>query len=182
VKIFIRNFACWSDWVMAFDRLADIQANLTNLYEQLAGKENAFILAEEAEKTRIQQQIRKTWQDIHRFEHEYALTLSQQIKRQALPEPLAETVTAELVDEIEILAPLESRDEIKELLRQILQELQKPGTPASAKLKVAIPLIPTVVSYELEGDTESILRRLFPTFVKVSEGLRSLRSSEQPKK
>ncbi len=50
-------------------------------------------------------------------------------------------------------------------------ELRKPDSPASAKLKVAIPIIPNVVSYELEGDTESVVRRLFPTFVKVYEAL-----------
>lgn len=167
---------------MALDRLADVQANLTMLYEQLAGKEQALLLAEEAEKTRIQQQIRVTWKRIHDYEREYAITLSQQIRRQALPEPIAETVTAELVDELEILTPLERRDDIQALLRQILAELQKPDAPASAKLRVAIPLIPNVVSYELEGDTESVVRQLFPTFVKAYEGLRSLSPSQPPKK
>ncbi|MBD2055313.1 hypothetical protein H6F88_04615 [Oculatella sp. FACHB-28] len=167
---------------MAFDRLADVQANLTTLYKQLAGEERAFLLAEEAEKVRIQQKIDLTWQRIREFEREYAITLSQQIKRHELPEPVAETVTAELVDELEILTPLQRQDDIKALLQQILEELQKPDTPASAKLKVAIPLIPNVVSYELEGDTESVVRRLFPTFVKAYEGLRSLASPEEQKK
>ncbi|NET32059.1 MAG: hypothetical protein F6K19_08655 [Cyanothece sp. SIO1E1] len=167
---------------MAFERLADIQANLKTLYAQLAGKEQAFLLAEEAEKTRIQQQIDLTWQRIQNYEGEYAITLSQQIKRQGLPEPIAQTIAAELVDELEILTPLEQRHDIKELLQEILAELRKPDTPASAKLKVAIPLIPNVVSYELEGDTESVVRRLFPTFVKAYEGLRSLTSSNESKK
>jgi hypothetical protein len=168
---------------MAFDRCADIQAALTDLYEQLAGEEKAWRLAEEAEKTRLQQKIRLTWQRIREFDREYVLTLSQQVKRQDLPEPIAEIVTAELVDELEILEPLEQRDEIKQLLLQVLAELQKPGTPASAKLKVAIPIIPNVVSYELEGDTESVVRRLFPTFVKVYKELRSISPSvSAPKK
>lgn len=167
---------------MAFDRLADIQANLTTFYEQLAGEERAFALAEEAQKTRIQQQIRLTWQRIRACEREYAITLSQQIKRQALPEPIATEITTDLVEELEIWAPQEQRDQIQELLQQILAELRKPDTPASAKLKVAIPLIPNLVSYELEGDTESVVRRLFPTFVKAYEGLRSLASSAGPKK
>ena len=164
------------------DRLADVQNNLNMLYEQLSGKEKALLLAEESEKTRIEQQIRLTWERIHHYEHEYTRTLSQQVKRQALPETVAETVTAELVDEIEVLTPLQQGDNVKTLLQQILQELQKPDSPASAKLKVAIPLIPNVVSYELEGDTESVVRRLFPTFVKMYEGLRSLPSSDEGKK
>ncbi len=166
----------------AYDRLADIQTNLTTLYEQLAGKEQAFLLAEEAEKTRIQHQIRLAWKRIREYEREYTVRLSQQIKRQVLPEAIAEAVAADLVDELEISASLERRDQIKELLLQILEEVRRPDTPASAKLKVAIPLIPNVVSYELEGDAESVVRRLFPTFVKAYEGLSSIALSSERKK
>ena len=60
---------------------------------------------------------------------------------------------------------------MKTLLDEILVELRKEDTPASAKLKIAIPLIPNIVTYELEGDTETVIRRLFPTFVKVYEAL-----------
>lgn len=167
---------------MTINRLTDVQANLKILYEQLAGKEQALLLAEEAEKTRIEQQIRVTWQRIKKYEQEYAVRLSQQVKRQGLPEPVAEVVTAELVDELEIMAPLERSDEVKQLLQQILAELQKSDTLASAKLKIAIPLIPNVVSYEIEGDTEGVLRRLFPTLVKAYEGLKSLPLSNNLRK
>ncbi|NEP19780.1 MAG: hypothetical protein F6J97_23325, partial [Leptolyngbya sp. SIO4C1] len=124
------------------------------------------------EKARIQLKIRDTWDDIRRYEQEYAQRLSQQVRRQNLPEPDAQIVTAELIDEIEILAPLEKRDKVQTLLQQILAELQKPDTPASAKLKVALPIIPSIVSIELEGDTESVVRHLFPTFLKAYEALR----------
>jgi hypothetical protein len=153
------------------DRLSTIQDLLANLYEQLAGQEEAKILAEDAEKSRIQQKIRKTWKEIRGYEKEYALTLSQKVKQQDnLPEPIAEIVTGEILDAVEILAPLAKRDEVKTLLDEILVELRK-DVPASAKLKIAIPIIPNVVTYELEGDTETVVRRLFPTFVKVYEAL-----------
>ncbi|WP_346293424.1 hypothetical protein [Sphaerothrix gracilis] len=166
---------------MTLDRLATVQDGLDRLYEQLAGEERALDLAEEAEKTRIQQKVRLTRQRIHEREQEYTIALSQQVRRQAMPEAVAETVTAELVDELEVLTLQERRDEVKDLLQQILAELQKPELPASAKLKVAIPLIPNVVSYELEGDTEGVIKRLFPTFLKAYEGLRSL-APGNPKK
>ena len=140
----------------------------------MAGEEEAFLLEEEANKTRIQQKIRKTWKRIRVFEQEYAQRLSQQIKRENLPESIAEEITADLVEEIEILEPLEKQNEVRLLLQQILIELRKPEIPASAKLKVALPIIPNVMSYELEGDTESVLRRLFPTFVKAYSGLKSI--------
>jgi len=153
------------------DRLSDIQSILADLYEQLAGQEKAKVRAEDAQKVRIQQQIRDRWTEIRSYESEYVLTLSQQVQRQDLSEPIAEVVHGEILDAVEILAPLEKRDEVKTLLHKILAELRKPDVPASAKLKIAIPIIPNVVTYELEGDTETVVRRLFPTFVKVYEAL-----------
>ena len=60
------------------------------------------------------------------------------------------------------------------MLQEILTELRKPGTPAAAKLKVAIPLVPGFVEIEFEGDTESVVRRLFPTFVKAYKGMKTI--------
>jgi HEAT repeat protein len=163
---------------MNFDDPADLEENLRNLYEQLAGQREAKILAEDAEKTRIEQKIRKKKEEIGQCEQEYVQALAQQLRRQDLPESIAETVVGELVDEIENL-PQVQNDELKALLQQILVELKKPETPAAAKLKVAIPIVPGVVTYELEGDTKGVLQRLFPTLVKASQWLRG---GQQPKK
>lgn len=156
---------------MAFERLFDVEVALRDLYEQLAGQEQGWRVAEEAEKVRIKQKIRLTWNEIRKYEQEYATRLSQQVKRQDVPETTAEIVVAELVDEVELLQLKVQREEERALLQQILAALQKPSSLASAKLKVAIPLIPSLVTYELEGDTESVVRRLFPTFVKVYEAI-----------
>jgi hypothetical protein len=156
---------------MTFDRLFAVEAALRDLYEQLAGQEQGWRLAEEAEKVRIKQKIRLTWNEIRKSEQEYATCLSQQVKRQDVLEATAEIIVAELVDEVELLQTTVQQGEVKTLLGQILAELQKPSSPASAKLKVTIPLIPNLVTYELEGDTESVVRRLFPTFVKVYEAI-----------
>jgi len=43
---------------MTTERSADIQKNLDLLYEQLAGKEKALVLAPQEERVRIKQQIR----------------------------------------------------------------------------------------------------------------------------
>ncbi|MGD2181138.1 GUN4 domain-containing protein [Lusitaniella coriacea] len=166
---------------MSNNRLSSLQFNLNNLYEQLAGEEKALILEEEANKIRIQQKIRKTKERIQNFEQEYILLLSKQVEKDGLSEPIAEEVTADLIDEFDVIYTLEKRQEIKSLLVQILAELQKPDKPASAKLRVALPIIPSIVSYNLEGDTGSIVRRLFPTFVKAYKGLKSLASLHQSK-
>jgi hypothetical protein len=168
--------------IMNIDRLAALETNLTMLYEQLGGQEKAKITAEEAEKVRIEQKIRETKKELRQYEQEYVQVLAQQVKRQDLPESVAELVVDELVvdelvDEIEIFQPQAQNDEIKALVQQVLTELRKPEIPAAAKLKVAI--VPGIVTYELEGDTRGVVQRLFPTLVKVYQGLRG---AQTPKK
>jgi hypothetical protein len=160
---------------MSIDRISDLQERLDRLYKLLKGQELAKDEAETAEKARIQLKIDGQWKEIRTVEQQYAIALSQQIKRsEDLPETIAETVVGELVDELEMMKPIAKTDEMRSMLQQILAELQKPGVPAAAKLKVAIPLVPGFVAIELEGDAESVVRRLFPTFVKAYEGVKAI--------
>ena len=155
------------------DRISDLQERLDRQYKLLKGQELAKDEAETAEKARIQLKIDGQWKEIRTVEREYAIALSQQIKRSDdLPEPIALTIVGELVDELELIQP--KTDEMRSMLQEILVELRKPGVPAAAKLKVAIPLVPGFVAIELEGDTESVVRRLFPTFVRVYEGVKAI--------
>jgi hypothetical protein len=52
-------------------------------------------------------------------------------------------------------------DEFIQLLREIRDRLNEQELPAAAKLKAALPLVPGILSYEVELDTESSLRRAF---------------------
>lgn len=58
------------------------------------------------------------------------------------------------------------------VLQEIKAELSKPGIPAAGKLKAAIPLLPGLISYEMELDTEGLLRRVFPTFCNFAEKIK----------
>jgi hypothetical protein len=139
----------------------------------LGGGVGAIALDTEAQVTKgeVRLLIKKLKQEIVEVEREYAQRLAQQIKRSDdLPEPIALTIVGELVDELELIQP--KTDEMRSMLQEILVELQKPGVPAAAKLKVAIPLVPGFVAIELEGDAESVIRRLFPRFVKAYENLK----------
>ena len=98
------------------------------------------------------------------------IAVSQQVKRQDLPEPIAIEIVGELVYELVLIQP--KTDEMQSMLQQILAELQKPGIPAAAKLKVAIPLVPGFVAIELEGDMESVVRRLFSPLVRTYKNLK----------
>jgi hypothetical protein len=87
----------------------------------------------------------------------------------------ADIVTAEIMQEVEILAyqpTVQNNAELVKLLTEIKSELTKPKIPGSGKLKAAIPLLPGFLSYEMELDTEGLLRRIFPTFSKLAEKLK----------
>ena len=158
---------------MSIDRIFDLQERLDRQYSLLKQKEFALDTEAQVTKGEVRLLIKQLKQEIVEVEKEYAQRLAQQIKRSGdLPEPIAETVVGELVDELEMMQP--KTDEMRSMLQEILTELRKPGTPAAAKLKVAIPIIPNILTYEIEGDTESVVRRLFPTFVKVYEGVRAI--------
>jgi hypothetical protein len=161
---------------MTIDRLSHLQALIEDYYEQLAGKEVALKDIEPAEKVRIEQQIRKVKQDIAKIQGEYWLLLKSQMAQLDITDADADIVTAEIIQEVEILQyqpTVQSNAELVKLLTEIKAELTKPGIPGSGKLKATIPLLP-FLSYELELDTEGLFRRLFPTFSKLAGKLKKI--------
>ncbi|PSB42754.1 hypothetical protein [Chamaesiphon polymorphus] len=160
---------------MTIDRLSHLQTEIEGYYEQLAGKESALRTIEEAEKVRIEQQIRKVKQDIAKIQGEYWVLLKSQTARLEITDADAEIVIAEIMPQVEILQyqpTVQNNAELVKLLNEIKAELTKPETPGSGKLKAAIPLLPGFLSYELELDTEGLLQRLFPTFSKLAGKLK----------
>lgn len=92
-----------------------------------------------------------------------------------MPEVDAEALATGMLQEVEILEiepQVQGNAELMQVLHEIKAALSKPGTPAAGKLKAAIPLLPGVISYEMELDTEGLLRRVFPTFCKVADKLK----------
>ena len=154
------------------DRTSQLQTQLKMLYEQLDGIEMARVACRDEDKVMLQQRIDLKWKEIREKDGDYVRSLAQQVKRSELPEAKAQAIVGELVDELEQIQP--KTDEMRSMLQKILAELRKDGVPAAAKLKAAIPLVPGFVAIELEGDAESVVRRLFPTFVKVYEGVKAI--------
>ncbi len=58
---------------MTTDRLSQLQTEIEDYYEQLAGKESALRTIEDSEKVRIDRQIRKVKQDLAKIQGEYWL-------------------------------------------------------------------------------------------------------------
>jgi hypothetical protein len=159
---------------MSSDRLRQLEENLQLLREQQGGKEKAKILASFDDQVRIDQQIREIRKQIRPYEQEYWQILAEQSGTEAIAEPEAEVIVAEIVEQTEKLQTSQQYpNEVLDYLEKIYAEVSKPGTPAAAKLKGAVSLLPPFVSvsYEAEVDTENFLRTHFPTFSKWAKAL-----------
>ncbi|NJR25071.1 MAG: hypothetical protein HC786_24390 [Richelia sp. CSU_2_1] len=160
---------------MISDRLSHLQSEVQLYYKQLAGKEKAKRMAEQAEKERIQQGVDELKRELGSVEREYWLRWRMEINGLTIPEADAEELATGMLQEVEILEfepQVQSNAELMKVLHEIKAELSKPGIPAAGKLKAAIPLLPGVISYEMELDTEGLLRRTFPTFCKLADKLK----------
>ncbi|HEY9603485.1 MAG TPA: hypothetical protein V6C85_17855 [Allocoleopsis sp.] len=157
---------------MSSDRLRQVERNLTRYREQLAGKEDALTTIAPEERVRIKQQIADLKSEMQPFEKEYWQILADESAITAISEPAPEVVVAEIVEQTgQLQASQQYPDEVLEWLQKIYAEVSEPGTPAAAKLKGVLSLLPPFVnlSYEAELDTENFLRRHFPTFTKWSK-------------
>ena len=160
---------------MISDRLSHLQSEVKDYYDQLACQETARRLAEDAQKVRIQQGIDKLKKDLGSVERDYWLRWRAEIAGLTIPEADAERVASQLVGEVESLEiepAVQSNAELMKVLQEIKAKLTKPGIPAAGKLKAAIPLLPGLISYEMELDTEGLLRRVFPTFCNFADKLK----------
>ena len=154
---------------MPINRLPDIEENLELLQEQLVGRQKALNFAPQEEKIRIKQQIRELRKEIREQEEEYWLVIARQTKTVEIPEPEAEIIVAEIVEEVgQIEVQRQYPDEVVQILQEIRDKLNQPGPTAAAKLKGVISSIPPFVgiSYEAELDTENFFQQHLPTFRK----------------
>lgn len=141
-------------------RLADLKELLDLLYEQLGEFQrelifNAHIPAKFELKQRIKREILPS---IRQYEAEYwdiypkeAIVISDE-------EATTQLVHLEqAVESIERVSSSEYPSQLIPLLQDIRTKLNDLDKTASAKLKVTLPLIPAIASYELEMDTEGLM-------------------------
>lgn len=154
---------------MTKERLIQLERSINRLWEQIANKENTLVTIAPEEKIRIKQQIEDLRSELRPFEQEFWLLLSNDSTSLDFSEKDAENAVSEAivqVEQIQAFQPNAYSREIFESLSEIREKLNSPGVPASAKLKGVISSIPPFIgiSYEAELDTETFLRRNFPTF------------------
>ena len=158
---------------MPNDRLPQVEKTLKRLRDQLHGKEDTLTTIAPEERVRIKQQIEDLKAEIKPFETEYWQILAEQSTAIAIPEPEAEVIVAELVEQVAHLQVQQYPPEMLALLQQIYEQVNKPETAAAAKLKGTLSLLPPFVgvTYEAELDTEKFLQNNFPTFTKWAKAL-----------
>ena len=160
-------------------RLAALEDIIGRLYDRLEfwEKDLAIIPPGSDKKFEIQQRIkRELLPEISGYEKEYWELYP--MEEVVIPEDEAASQLVQVeqaVTSLEQGSFAEYPPEMFALLQEIRARLDGLERSASAKLKVAIPLIPAIASYELEMDTEGVMyktwkplrgliRRLHPTF------------------
>jgi hypothetical protein len=143
------------------------------------GKELALTTARPEDEDLIKIQIADKKKQMRPFEEEYWQLLVNESASIPVSDPVSEIVVAEIVETVEKLQTSQQYPvEVMEWLQKIYAEVSKPGSPAEAKLKGTLSLMPPFVnvSYEAELDTEKFLRTNFPTFSKWAKALAAKKS------
>ena len=151
-------------------RLQDLEKNLQILYEKLGDFEQELIITAHAPtKFELRQRIkREISPSIRRYEAEYWELYPQEAILISEEEAATQLVRVEqAVEAIERIPQTEYPDKLMELLEDIRTKLDEGDKAASAKLKVALPLIPLIASYELEMDTEAMMYKTWKSLKKI---------------
>ncbi len=146
-------------------RLTSLEDILEILYEKLGEFQKELVVtASTPAKTELKMRIkREILPDIRKYELEYGELLYQESNTYLISDVQAENALMRVTEAVERLEIQRSTNnypsEMLRLLTEIRTKLDEPGKTASAKLKVALPIIPAIASYELEMDTEAVMVR-----------------------
>ena len=146
-------------------RLADLKNLLALLYEKLGEFEQELIIGDSPlAKFELKQNIkREILPNIRRYEAEYWELYP--IETIIISNEEAETQLAKVQQAVESMERTKTEYplELIPLLQDIRSKLDEGDKAASAKLKVTLPLIPLLASYELEMDTEGVMYKTWET-------------------
>jgi hypothetical protein len=147
-------------------RLVEAEKVLDLRYEALSQAQKRLAMTDEIfAKTAIQQRIKEeVLPELRQCEAEYWELLAQESRSCTVAEDDAGNAIVEVVREVQVIesnSNADYPDEVIRLLEDIRNKLNDPGNPAAAKAKLALSLIPGILAYEVELDTETALRKAF---------------------
>ena len=144
-------------------RLNVLEDILEIQYEKLGEFQRELpINASTNQKFELKQRIkREILPDIRKYEVEYGQILAAGIQEAFVVSDVdAEKAIVKVEQAVEHIENIQTESypqELTRLLQDLREMLNEPGKTAQAKLKVALPVIPLIASYELEMDTEAFL-------------------------
>jgi hypothetical protein len=146
-------------------RLGDLEKALELRYETLGKAEKRLAITDEIfAKNAIEQRIREeVLPELRQYEAEDWEVLVQEARSCGVEEVEAQNAIVEVVHEVELIENNPNANypaELLNLLWQIRDKLNEPKTPVEGKAKLALNLLPGVITYEVELDTERALRRV----------------------
>lgn len=144
-------------------RIDDLEALLEQDYKKLAYFEMELgKTAYGPMKFDLTQQIKEEiLPNLHKHELEYWQLLEQVTPQCSISELDAQTAIESILQRTQIIQTKQMPEEILQRLQQIWDKLNEPGTAAAAKVKFVVNLIPGILAYEFELDTENTLRQAF---------------------
>ncbi len=147
-------------------RFSDLEKILTLRYETLGEVERDLVMTTDPfAKAAIKQRLREeVLPGIRQYENEYWRLLAQVADNYSPSVDKIEDAIIQInqeVNRIEVEQAGNYPDELMHLLLEIRDKLNTPNLPAAAKMKLALPLIPGILGYEVELDTEATIRRIF---------------------
>ncbi|MUH01657.1 hypothetical protein F7734_59160 [Scytonema sp. UIC 10036] len=143
-----------------YNRLNDLKDILDLLYERLGEFEKELMFSSNKPanfdlKQRIKREILP---NIRKYETEYWELYPQETIIISDEEAETQLVRVEqAVVSIEQMPSITYPSELISLVQEIRDKLEKQDKAASAKLKVVLPLIPAIVSYEMDMETEGLM-------------------------
>ncbi len=145
-------------------RLADLEESIETNYQKLAKFQKRLDrTASVREEFDIEGDIPKIRKVIRNYDAEYWALLAQETRSYAVEENDASSAIVEV--QAQVVQVIESQpnlnEELMQKLQAIIDKLNKPETPVAAKAMLVLPLIPGILSYEVELDTEKSLRMAF---------------------
>lgn len=157
------------------DRLPEIEKNLKMLRNQRHALEQEAILTTGLAKTQAEQRLQEQINpQIRKYEQEYWQVFARQVKTVEIAEAKAEIIVGEIVEDLgQIELQGQHPDRVLQLLQEIRDAVNKPGSTAGLKLKGVISPIPPFVAASIEGelDADQFVRQHFPTFQKWAQVL-----------
>jgi hypothetical protein len=153
-----------------YERLNDLKDILDLLYEKLGEFEKElFTSSSKPANFELKQRIkREILPNIRKYETEYWELYPQEAIIISDEEAETQLVKVEqAVVSIENITSITYPSELISLLQEIRYKLEKQDKAASAKLKVVLPLIPAIASYEMEIGTEGLMYKTWEKIKKI---------------